>query len=86
MAGAIGVAQEAEEHVEDKNRARIADVGTIVDRRAANIKTQVMGIDRRKIHLAPMERVIESQDHPDPSVPSAVSAELTPIRPRNPPA
>ena len=48
VVGAIDVPQQAEQHVEHDDRARVADVGEVIDRRPADIHAHVVGIERRK--------------------------------------
>ena len=43
VVGAIEMAQQPEQHVEDDDRPRIADMGEVVDRRAADIHAHVGG-------------------------------------------
>ena len=59
--GAIEMAQQPEQHVEDDDRPRIADMGEVVDRRAADIHAHVGRIDRDEILLRPRQRVVEPQ-------------------------
>ncbi|MND29459.1 hypothetical protein D3C80_199680 [compost metagenome] len=43
---AVDVAEQPEQHVEHDDRAGIADMGEVIDRRAADIHAHVVGIDR----------------------------------------
>ena len=58
---AVEVAQQPEQHVEDDDRPRVADMGEVVDRRAADIHAHIVGIDRGKSLLRPRQRVVEPQ-------------------------
>ena len=61
MVRAIDVSQEAEQHVEHDDRPRVADMGEIIDRGAADIETHRLLVDRPEIFLASGEGVIETQ-------------------------
>ncbi|MCY1217768.1 hypothetical protein D9M72_296970 [compost metagenome] len=56
---AIDVAQQPEKHIEDNHRPGIADMGIIIDRRAADIHADVVGIDRPELDLLPRQRVVQ---------------------------
>ena len=60
---AIDMPQQAEQHIEDDHRPRIADVGEVVDRRPAHVHAHVAGIDRLKRLLAPRQRVVQPERH-----------------------
>ncbi len=55
--------QEAEEHIEDDDGSRVADVGQVVNGRSADIEAHVRGIDRNEFALLARERVVELQRH-----------------------
>ena len=57
--GAIDVAEQAEQHVEHDDRAGVADMGEVVDRRPAHVHAHVVGIDRHELGLLPRQRVVE---------------------------
>ena len=63
MALAIGVAQQAEQHVEHDHGPRIADMGEVVDRGAADIHPHVLRIDGRENVLGLGQGVEEAQGH-----------------------
>ena len=58
---AVDMAQQTEQHVEDDGRAGIADMGEVVDRRAADIHAHVCRIDGDKVLLLARQRVVEPQ-------------------------
>ena len=58
---AIEMAQEAEEDVEDDDRACIADMGEVVDRRAAGVEAHIVLVDGGEDFLRAGERVVELQ-------------------------
>ena len=60
---AVEMAQQPEQHVEDDHRARIADMGEVVDRRPADIHAHARGIDRGKRPLLPRQRIVEPEFH-----------------------
>src|SRR5262249_62314621 len=57
------IAQQAEQDVEDDDRARVADMGEVVDRRAAHIHAHVRGIERPERTLLTRERIVELELH-----------------------
>ena len=61
--GAVGVAQQPEQHVEHHRRPRVADVGAVIDRGAADIHPHVVGIERRERPLAPRHAVVKLYRH-----------------------
>ena len=63
MVRAIEMAQQPEQHVEDDDRPRIADMGEVVDRRPADIHAHVLRIDRDEILLRPRQRIVKPQAH-----------------------
>ena len=71
----IEMAQQPEQHVEDDDRARVADVGEIVDRRPAHIHAHAplgfreaqLPIERHEIALLARQRIVELQLHRTPS-------------------
>lgn len=61
VAFAIDMAQQPVQYVEDDYRPRIADMGVIIDRRAADIHAHVLPVDRHKDFLRAGERVVEAE-------------------------
>jgi hypothetical protein len=57
----VEVAQKPEQQVEDDDRARVADMRVVVDRRPADIHPYVRRIDRDEVLLRPRLRVVELQ-------------------------
>jgi hypothetical protein len=66
VVGAIEVAQQPVEHVEDDDRARIADMGEVIDRRPAHIHAHIRRIERAKRLLPARQRVVKLQFHSVP--------------------
>ena len=60
---AVEVPQQPEQHVEHDDRARIADMGKVVDRRSAHIHAHARRIDRRKHPLLARQRIVELEFH-----------------------
>ena len=58
---AVHVAQEAEQHVEDHDGTRVADVRVVVDGGPAHVHAHVLRIERHEPLLAPRQRVVEHQ-------------------------
>ena len=56
---AVDETQQAEEHVEDDDRPRVADMGEVVDRRTAHIHADVLRIDRPELLLPARHGVVE---------------------------
>ena len=61
MRSAVEVTQQTIQHVEDDQRAGIADVRVIINRWAADIHAHIARIDGRKIFFGARERVVEAQ-------------------------
>ena len=59
MLRAIEMAQQAEQNVEDDERPRIADMGAVIDRRAADIHAHIGRIERHKGVFAAGQRIVE---------------------------
>ena len=61
--GAVAVdpAQQPVEHIEDDDRARISDMGEVIDRRAADIHAHMGGIDGDELLLRSGQRIVKSQ-------------------------
>ncbi len=59
----IDMPEQAEEHVEHDDRPRVADMGEVVDRRAADIEAHCGRVDRREVLLAAGQGVVEAQGH-----------------------
>ena len=57
------MAEQPEQHVEDDQRPRVADMGEVVDRRPADIHAHVRRIDRDEVLLRPRQRVVQPQAH-----------------------
>ncbi len=57
----INVAQQPEEHIEDDGRPRIADMGIVVNGRAADIEAHVLSVDGLENLLLAGERIVEFQ-------------------------
>ena len=53
--------QQAEQHVEDDDRPRVADMGEVVDRRAADVHAHGGSIERLESLLRARQRVVQSQ-------------------------
>ncbi len=58
---AIDMAQQPEQHVEDNRRAGVADMGEVVDRRAADIHPHVLRIYGHEVLLRARQRVGKAQ-------------------------
>ncbi|MNT39876.1 hypothetical protein D3C72_1761600 [compost metagenome] len=56
---AIDMAQQPEQDIEDDDRTGVADMGIVVDGRAADIHADIVGIDRPEIDLLPRQRVVQ---------------------------
>ena len=67
VVGAVDVAQEPEQHVEDDRRSGVADMGEIVDRRPAHIHAHICRVERTEFRLRPRQRVVKPQTHVKPS-------------------
>ena len=63
MLGPVDMAKQAEQHVEHDDRPGVADMGVVVDGRAADIETHRARVDRREILLPAGQRVVEAQGH-----------------------
>ena len=63
MLRSVDMAQKAEEHVEHDDRPGVADMGEVVDRRAADIEAHRGPVDGREVLLAPRQGVVEAQGH-----------------------
>ena len=68
--GAVDVPQQPEQHVEHDDRAGIADMGEVIDRRPAHIHAHARGIERNEGPLLPGQRIVKLELH-DPRHPSA---------------
>ena len=60
---AVEMAEQPEQHVEDDDRAGVADMGKVVDRRPADVHAHVRRIEGDKILLLAGQRVVEPQSH-----------------------
>ena len=63
MSGAIDRAQHAVEHVERDDRAGVADMRQVIDRRPAHIHADIARVQGREPLLAARERVVEDEGH-----------------------
>ena len=63
VALAVDMPQQPEQHVEHDDRARIADMGEVIDRRSADIHADIVGIERRERPLLLGQRIVEAQFH-----------------------
>ncbi len=72
VVGAVEMAQQPEQHVEHDDRARIADMGKVIDRRPAHIHPHPRGIDRRERTLRARQGVVQRQLHRTTSHPIAI--------------
>jgi hypothetical protein len=59
----IKMAQQPIEHVEHDHRARIADMGEVIDRRPAHIHAHALRIERGEDPLFLRERIVELELH-----------------------
>ena len=60
---AIEMPQQTEQHVEHDDRPRVADMGVVVDSRAADIESHRASVDRSEILLAAGQGVVKAQRH-----------------------
>ena len=60
---AVDMTQQSEQQVENDDRPSVADMGVVIDRRAANVEPDRAWVDRREILLAAGQRVIKAQRH-----------------------
>ena len=63
MFRAVDTPQQPEQHVEDDDGTRVADMGKIVHRRSADVCPHVLRIERREILFRARERVVETESH-----------------------
>ena len=61
--GAIEMAQQPEQHVENDDGPGIADMGKVIDRRAADIDAHSLRIDRLEDVLGSGQGIVKSQRH-----------------------
>ena len=66
---AIDMAQQPEENIEHDDGSRVADMGEIIDRRAADIHAHVFRIDGRKFRLFAGQRVVKFQAQGHAAIP-----------------
>ena len=59
----VEMPQQAEQHVEHDDRARIADMGEVVDRRPAHIHAHARRIERGELPLLARQRIVEPELH-----------------------
>ncbi len=67
--GAIDLAQQAKQHVEDDERPRIADMRVVIDRRPADIDAHIRRVDRHELLFAARQRIVKLQSHSFPLQP-----------------
>ncbi|OIQ63110.1 hypothetical protein GALL_553540 [mine drainage metagenome] len=60
---AVKMPQQPEQHVEHDDRACIADMGEVIDRRPADIHAHIAAIERREDALLLGQGIVESQFH-----------------------
>ena len=60
---AVEMAQQAEQHVEHDHRARIADMGVVVDGGPAHIHAHIGGIERAEHPLLARQGIVKPQVH-----------------------
>ena len=58
---AVEPPQQPEQHVEDDDRPRVADMGEVVDRRPADIHAHRARIERGELGLAARQRIVKSE-------------------------
>ncbi len=63
MLFAVDMAQQAKQHVEYDNGARVADVSEVIDRWSADIHAYTRGIDRRQCPLLACQRIVKPEFH-----------------------
>ena len=63
MVRAIDAPQQAEQRVENHRRAGIADMGVVIDGRAADIERHPLRVGRFEVALFPRQRVVKFQSH-----------------------
>ena len=63
---AVEMAQQAEQHVEDDERAGIADMDALIDRRAADIDAHTVRVDRLEELLVARQGVVQLELHAGP--------------------
>ncbi len=73
---AIEMPQQPKQHIEHDDRARIADMGEVVDRRPADIHAHVFGIERHERPLLPGQRIVQTQLHGKPIPCGRASSDL----------
>ena len=73
---AVEMPQQPEQHVEHDDRARIADMGEVIDRRPADIHAHVVGIERHESALFPGQGIVEAQFHGYPVPCGRASSDL----------
>ncbi len=59
----IEPAQQPRQRIEHHHRARITDMGVVIDRRAAHIHADMTFIDRNELFLLPGQRIVDLQRH-----------------------
>ena len=57
------MAQQPEQQVEHDHRARIADMGEVIDRRPADIHADILRIERNEVFLGLGQGVEQAQSH-----------------------
>ena len=69
MGLAIDVTQQPVENIEHDDRARIANMGKIINGRAADIHAHIISIDRRKFRLFACQGIVEFEAQGHAGVP-----------------
>ena len=76
MIRAIFMPQQAVEQVKHNHRARIANMGKVIDRRPADIHAHIFQVYGRKILLCAGECIVELERHKNPCAAARASGFL----------
>jgi hypothetical protein len=63
VVGAVEMAQQAEQNVENDNGTRVADMGEVIDRRPAHIHAHACRIERREHAFAARQGIVKRKLH-----------------------
>ena len=63
MVGAVEMAQQTEQDIENDDRPRVADMGEVIDGRPAHIHAHARRIERREGALLARERIVKRKLH-----------------------
>ncbi len=63
MRGAVEIAQQPVEHIEDNDGPRIADMREVIDRRPADIHADILRVQGLEGFLAAGQRVVQDERH-----------------------